>query len=191
MAAERKPRRTGGANAPASSPGLARAPSSSRSAVARVASRIARTDVIASALPIAAGINTALTAARPATNSVAEPQTTKRASLHALPGYLLDDGNADFLRLVNERVRLGILAALAVNERLAFADLKSTLEVTDGNLSVHARKLEDAGYIVCRKRFLGRRPRTEFMLTARGRHGFERYLGHMESLIEQIKGRNS
>lgn len=176
MAAERKPRRIDGAVAPAQLPGLTHVSSAGRAAVARVASHIAgsqrRSTVAVKASP-------------------AEPMPTARTPLQALPGYLLDDGNADFLRLVNERVRLGILAALAVNERLAFADLKSTLEVTDGNLSVHARKLEDAGYIVCRKRFLGRRPRTEFTLTERGRLGFERYLGHMESLIEQIKGRNS
>ena len=177
MAAERKPRRIDGAIAPAQSPGLATAPSTTRSAIARVAGPSAGSTVRGSAVPI--------------TKSLSAPMPAAREPLQALPGYLLDDGNADFLRLVNERVRLGILAALAVNERLAFADLKSTLEVTDGNLSVHARKLEDAGYIVCRKRFLGRKPRTEFTLTERGRHAFERYLGHMESLIEQIKGRNS
>lgn len=177
MAAERKSRRSDGAIAPAPPAGPARVSSTSRSAIARVASRIAGTNVRTGGVAV--------------TQSPSASTPPARTPLQALPGYLLDDGNADFLRLVNERVRLGILAALAVNERLAFADLKSTLEVTDGNLSVHARKLEDAGYIVCRKRFLGRRPRTEFTLTERGRHGFERYLGHMESLIEQIKGRNS
>ena len=187
MAAERKPRRIDGALAPAQSPGPARAPSTSRSAIARVASRMAGTDVRPSAIPITKSASAPIP--RPGMPRTGMPPAG--TPLQALPGYLLDDGNADFLRLVNERVRLGILAALAVNERLAFADLKSALELTDGNLSVHARKLEDAGYIVCRKRFLGRKPRTEFSLTERGRHGFERYLGHMESLIEQIKGRNS
>ncbi len=123
------------------------------------------------------------------TSTVSGRAAARPPALQAIPGYLLDDGNADVLRLVNERVRLGILSALAVNDRLAFADLKATLGVTDGNLSVHARKLEEAGYVLCRKRMLGRRPCTEYTLTERGRRGFERYLGHMESLIDQLKGR--
>src|SRR5207249_955243 len=84
-------------------------------------------------------------------------------------------------RLIHERLRLGIVSALAVNERLTFNDLKRLLQTTDGNLSVHARKLEEAEYIACDKSFEGRVPRTEFRLTAAGRRALEKYLGHMEA----------
>jgi DNA-binding MarR family transcriptional regulator len=86
-------------------------------------------------------------------------------------------------RLIHERLRLGIVSALAVNERLTFNDLKRLLHTTDGNLSVHARKLEEAGYVRCRKSFEGRVPHTDFELTAKGRRELERYLDHMEALI--------
>jgi DNA-binding MarR family transcriptional regulator len=86
-------------------------------------------------------------------------------------------------RLIHERVRLGILSALAVNESLAFNDLKRLMKATDGNLSVHARKLEEAEYIQCSKSFDGRTPRTEYRLTTTGRKALERYLDHMEALI--------
>ena len=86
-------------------------------------------------------------------------------------------------RLIHERVRLGILSALAVNESLAFNDLKRLMKATDGNLSVHARKLEEAEYIQCSKSFDGRTPRTEYRLTALGRKALKRYLDHMEALI--------
>jgi DNA-binding MarR family transcriptional regulator len=89
----------------------------------------------------------------------------------------------EFDRLIHERVRLGIISALAVNDTLTFNDLKRLLKTTDGNLSVHARKLEDAGYIICTKTFEGRLPKTEFRLAAAGRHALERYLAHMEALI--------
>jgi len=89
--------------------------------------------------------------------------------------------------LVHERVRLGIASALAVNESLSFSDLKKLLNTTDGNLSVHARKLEEAGYITCTKSFDGRIPRTEYRLTASGRHALERYLNEMETLIHAAR----
>jgi DNA-binding HxlR family transcriptional regulator len=91
-------------------------------------------------------------------------------------------------RLIHERLRLGIVSALAVNERLSFNELKALLKTTDGNLSVHARKLEDAGYIVCTKSFAGRTPRTEYRLSGPGRKALERYLEHMEALIRAARG---
>jgi DNA-binding HxlR family transcriptional regulator len=90
-------------------------------------------------------------------------------------------------RLIHERLRLGIVSALAVNDRLTFSDLKRLLKTTDGNLSVHARKLEDAEYVVCEKTFDGRVPRSEYRLTASGRRALEKYLAHMEALIGAIR----
>jgi DNA-binding HxlR family transcriptional regulator len=98
-------------------------------------------------------------------------------------------GAPELDRLIHERVRLGIVSALAVNRALAFTDLRALLKVTDGNLSLHARKLEDAGYLECRKSFAGRVPRTEFRLTPAGRRALELYLGHMEALIRATRGR--
>lgn len=92
-------------------------------------------------------------------------------------------------RLIHERLRLGIISALAANEALTFNDLKRLMHTTDGNLSVHARKLEEAGYIACSKYFEGRVPKTEYKLTAAGRRALEGYLNHMESLIKQTRGR--
>ena len=90
-------------------------------------------------------------------------------------------------RLIHERLRLGIVSALAVNEQLTFNDLKRLLQTTDGNLSVHARKLEDAHYVTCDKTFEGRIPRTEYRLTAAGRRAFEKYLAHMEAIIRAVR----
>jgi DNA-binding MarR family transcriptional regulator len=90
-------------------------------------------------------------------------------------------------RLIHERMRLGIVSALAVNESLSFNELKDLMKTTDGNLSVHARKLEDADYITCTKFFEGRTPKTEFRLTAAGRRALERYLNHMEALIQTMR----
>jgi DNA-binding MarR family transcriptional regulator len=90
-------------------------------------------------------------------------------------------------RLIHERLRLGIVSALAVNDRLTFTDLRNLLRTTDGNLSVHARKLEEAEYIACEKGFEGRTPRTEYRLTAAGRRAFEKYLAHMEAIIKAAK----
>jgi DNA-binding HxlR family transcriptional regulator len=90
-------------------------------------------------------------------------------------------------RLIHERLRLGIVSALAVNEQLTFNELKGTLKTTDGNLSVHARKLEEAGYISCEKYFDGRTPKTEYKLTNAGRRALERYLSHMEAIIRKTR----
>ena len=94
----------------------------------------------------------------------------------------------DLERLIHERTRLGIVSALAVNEKLSFNELKETLGTTDGNLSVHARKLEDARYLSCSKTFAGRIPRTEYRLTTNGRRALNRYLKHMESIINATRG---
>jgi DNA-binding HxlR family transcriptional regulator len=90
-------------------------------------------------------------------------------------------------RIIHERLRLGIVSALAANDALTFNDLKKLMNTTDGNLSVHARKLEDAGYISCSKYFEGRLPKTEYKLTTSGRKALEDYLSHMEKLIEQMR----
>ena len=92
-------------------------------------------------------------------------------------------------RMIHERLRLGIISALAVNDSLTFNELKHTVKTTDGNLSVHARKLEDAGYVNCSKTFEGRTPKTEFSLTTAGRRALERYLDHMEALIRATRER--
>jgi DNA-binding HxlR family transcriptional regulator len=92
-------------------------------------------------------------------------------------------------RLIHERMRLGIVSALAVNDTLTFNDLKRLMHTTDGNLSVHARKLEDAAYVTCTKSFEGRMPKTEYRLTAAGRRALERYLDHMEALIRATRER--
>lgn len=93
----------------------------------------------------------------------------------------------DLDRLIHERIRLGIVSALAVNRSLTFNELKALLKTTDGNLSVHARRLEEADYIVCTKSFDGRLPKTEYRLTAAGRKALERYLNHMEALIRATR----
>ena len=94
---------------------------------------------------------------------------------------------AELDRLIHERVRLGIVSALAVNDALSFNQLKALLKTTDGNLSVHARRLEEAQYITCTKSFEGRIPKTEYRLTAAGRRALERYLDHMEALIHATR----
>jgi len=96
---------------------------------------------------------------------------------------------SDFDRLIHERMRLGIVSALAVNDSLSFSDLKKLMGTTDGNLSVHARKLEEAEYIACTKSFEGRMPKTQYRLTAVGRRALERYLDHMEALIHATRDR--
>jgi DNA-binding HxlR family transcriptional regulator len=90
-------------------------------------------------------------------------------------------------RLIHERLRLGIVSALAVNDALTFNDLKRLLKTTDGNLSVHARKLEEAEYIACEKTFAGRTPRTEYRITPAGRRALEKYVAHMEAIISAVK----
>lgn len=92
-------------------------------------------------------------------------------------------------KVIHERMRLGIISALAANETLSFKDLKSLLNTTDGNISVHARKLEDAGYLTCEKSFKNRLPLTEYRITNEGREALSRYLNHMEALINAMKGK--
>ena len=94
---------------------------------------------------------------------------------------------SDVDRLIHEPMRLGIMSALAVNKSLSFNDLKNVLSATDGNLSVHARRLEEAGYVTCSKGFEGRVPKTEFRLTAAGKRALHRYLDHMEALIKATR----
>lgn len=93
----------------------------------------------------------------------------------------------DFDRIIHERMRLRIVSALAVNESMTFNDLKRLLETTDGNISIHARKLEEASYITCTKSFEGRMPKTEYRLTAAGRKALDKYLNHMEALIRATR----
>lgn len=95
----------------------------------------------------------------------------------------------DLDKVIHERMRLGIISALAANDKLSFGELKTLLDTTDGNLSVHARKLEDAGYVTMKKSFAGRMPLTEYKITATGRKALERYLDHMEALINSMKAR--
>jgi DNA-binding MarR family transcriptional regulator len=97
-------------------------------------------------------------------------------------------GTVDLDRLIHERLRLGIVSALAVNESLGFTELRDLLRTSDGNLSVHARKLEDAGYLACTKSFVGRTPHTEYRITPEGKRALERYLAHMEALIDATRG---
>jgi|GEM_PF-102146 len=111
------------------------------------------------------------------------PAITESASMKAIAGFVSDDQGGDFHRLLNDRVRLGILSSLAVSEALTFSDLKKLLDTSDGNLSVHARKLEDAGYISCEKSFQDRVPRTRYAITTSGRSVLKRFLKHMEALI--------
>lgn len=92
-------------------------------------------------------------------------------------------------KVIHERMRLGIISALAANEMMSFTDLKNLLNTTDGNISVHARKLEDAGYVQCLKSFNGRVPLTEYKITSEGREALSRYLNHMEALINAMKGK--
>lgn len=95
----------------------------------------------------------------------------------------------DFDRLIHERIRLAIVSALAANDSLSFTELKKLLDTTDGNLSIHARKLEEAGYIQCRKFFEGRVPKTEFRITATGRKALNQYIDHMEALVKAMRAR--
>lgn len=93
----------------------------------------------------------------------------------------------EFDKIIHERVRLGIVSALAVAESLGFNELKASLQLSDGNLSVHARKLEEAGYLLCEKGYEGRKPSTRYRITAQGRAALEAYLGHMEALIQAMR----
>ena len=113
----------------------------------------------------------------------------QQAALAPVPGASVDPMPPALDRLIHERLRLGIVSALAVNDVLSFSELKTLLRTTDGNLSVHARKLEDADYITCTKTFEGRVPHTQYSLTGSGRAALKRYLDHMEALIRATRDR--
>jgi DNA-binding MarR family transcriptional regulator len=119
----------------------------------------------------------------------ADATTVARSSkpLKATANPVADGTLTDFDRIIHERMRLGIVSALAVNESLTFNELKKLLRTTDGNLSVHARRLEEAEYVSYTKSFEGRMPKTQYKLTARGRKMFEKYLSHMEALIHAMR----
>ncbi|HXE14925.1 MAG TPA: transcriptional regulator [Bryobacteraceae bacterium] len=118
-----------------------------------------------------------------------EAATTTRPGkpIKSAGNSLADRTLPDFDRIIHERMRLGIVSALAVNDSLTFNELKKLLQTTDGNLSVHARRLEEAEYVSCTKSFEGRMPKTEYKLTPRGRKMFEKYLSHMEALIHAMR----
>ena len=119
----------------------------------------------------------------------APPSPAVRDGAHASVSRAFSHESLELDRLIHERMRLGILSALAVNDSLSFNDLKKLLKTTDGNLSVHARKLEEAGYIRCDKYFEKRLPKTQFSLAPQGRLALERYLDHMEALIRATRER--
>ena len=118
---------------------------------------------------------------------MSERNTAKEKDRSLRPALPMEVAPASIDGLIHGRVRLGMLSALAVNDGLAFSDLKRLLDITDGNLSAHARKLESAGYVECCKSFVGRVPRTDFRLTDAGRRALERYLDHMEALIRSVR----
>jgi len=118
------------------------------------------------------------TAETPATNGVKAPRRQT----------VVEPAIPDFDRLIHEKTRLAIVSALAVNPSLTFNEMKAILKTTDGNVSVHARKLEEAGYLNTKKSFEGRMPKTEYSLTAAGKRALEKYLTHMESLIRATRG---
>ena len=125
-----------------------------------------------------------MAAKRSAAARVEQPQAARPAPKAAAPTR---PGSLD--RLVHDRTRLAIVSALAVNPTLTFNELKAMTETTDGNLSVHARKLEEAGYLTCTKGFEGRVPRTEFALTDAGRRALQKYLDHMEAIIKHARSK--
>jgi len=130
--------------------------------------------------------------ARPAmVRTSADPPERKTRNTPAAPARIesgtLENSLPHLDRIIHERMRLGIVSALAVNESLTFNELKKLLQTTDGNLSVHARRLEEVRYVECSKSFEGRMPKTEYRLTVAGRKAFERYLDHMEALIQAMR----
>lgn len=116
-------------------------------------------------------------------------QAKTQVGVRALQALQAAERAPELDNLIHERIRLGIVSALAANESLTFSALKELLKTTDGNVSVHARKLEDAGYINCTKSFEGRVPKTEYQLTGAGREALEQYLDHMEALIHAARER--
>lgn len=122
----------------------------------------------------------------------ANPRTLKsggsvRTVKPGVPRPIKNEPATGLDRLIHERTRLALVSALAANTLLTFNDLKSLLDISDGNLSAHARKLEDAGYVDCTKGFNGRMPRTEYRLAASGRAALQKYIAHMEALIGAMK----
>jgi DNA-binding MarR family transcriptional regulator len=126
-------------------------------------------------------------AAKPSVRSAEEAAARKRPKLAAVPGTRAETDESRFDRLVYERVRLGIMSTLAVREQLSFSELKSLFNVSDGNLSAHARKLEEAKYVTCTKSFEDRRPKSVYRLTALGRSALNRYLDHVEAVIKATR----
>ena len=124
---------------------------------------------------------------RPSAARQVRMHKSREAALEAVNNPARDTVPSDLDRLIHERIRLGIVSALAVNRSLTFSELKALLKTTDGNLSVHARKLEEGDYIACTKSFDGRLPKTAYRLTAAGRRALERYLNHMEALIRATR----
>lgn len=128
-------------------------------------------------------------AAEPARSGGADSPPSSERENDVATGLSSDHANpVELDRLIHGRVRLGIVSALAVNESLSFNELKELLDTSDGNLSVHARRLEEAGYVTCTKSFKGRVPHTEYQLAEPGRQALEKYLDHMEALIGQVRG---
>jgi DNA-binding transcriptional ArsR family regulator len=127
-------------------------------------------------------------AAKPKARAPVVKATGKQKELAIVSSATREDGDATFDRLIYERVRLGIMSALAVREELTFSELKSLFDVSDGNLSAHARKLEEAKYLTCTKSFEGRRPRTAYRLTPHGKAALHRYLDHVEAVIKATRG---
>ena len=126
-------------------------------------------------------------AAKADSRKAAVPAKRKRPKLAAVPAAAGAADDARFDRLIYERVRLGIMSALAVREELTFAELKALFDVSDGNLSAHARKLEEAGYLTCTKSFEDRRPRSVYRITTLGRNALHRYLDHVEAVIKATR----
>jgi len=126
-------------------------------------------------------------ARKPARSITNKPTITNKSSIITHHSSIPRRTALDLDRVIHERLRLGIISALAANDRLTFNDLKRLLQTTDGNLSVHARKLEDAQYISCDKSFDGRVPRTEYRLTPAGRRALEKYVAHMESILKAVR----
>ena len=125
--------------------------------------------------------------AKAETRKAGLPAKRKRPKLAALPAAGVAADDAQFDRLIYERVRLGIMSALAVREELTFTELKALFDVSDGNLSAHARKLEEASYLTCTKSFEDRRPRSVYRITALGRNALHRYLDHVEAVIKATR----
>ncbi len=127
-------------------------------------------------------------AAKARARTTAVVSERQRRKLAAVASSTREDGASSVERLIYERVRLGIMSALAVREEMSFNELKTLFDISDGNLGAHARKLEDAGYVSCTKSFEDRRPRTVYRITAQGRAALNRYLDHVEAVIKATRG---